>query len=65
MQIAEKIRRLVESEPFVFEQERIVVTIILGVATVNEEVPVLQFIRLADDCLYRAKRNGRNQVVSD
>ena len=65
VQIAEKIRRLVESEPFVFEQERIVVTISLGVATVNEEVPVLQFIRLADDCLYRAKRNGRNQVVSD
>jgi len=59
----EKIRRLVESEPFTFEQERIAVSISVGVATVFEEVPSATFIKAADDCLYRAKRNGRNQVI--
>jgi diguanylate cyclase (GGDEF)-like protein len=59
----EKLRRLVESEPFAFEQEKIPVTVSVGVATVFEEVPAATFIKAADDCLYRAKRNGRNQVV--
>jgi diguanylate cyclase (GGDEF)-like protein len=60
---AEKIRKLVEAEPFAFEQERIPVTISLGVATVYEETPVATFIKNTDECLYKAKRNGRNQVV--
>jgi diguanylate cyclase (GGDEF)-like protein len=59
----EKVRRLVEAEPFHFEEEHIPVTISVGVATVFEEVPVATFIRQADECMYRAKRNGRNQVV--
>jgi diguanylate cyclase (GGDEF)-like protein len=60
---AEKMRRLVEGEPFVFEQQKITVTISLGVATVSEEIPALAFIKTADECLYKAKRGGRNQVV--
>ena len=60
---AEKLRRLVEMDPFIFEEEPIPVTISLGVAAVSEDVPVAIFIKSADDCLYRAKRAGRNQVV--
>ena len=63
--MAEKVRRLVEEEPFEFEQQSMQVTVSLGVATVTEEVPAAIFIRAADDCLYRAKRAGRNRVVSD
>ena len=60
--VAEQMRQIVEREPFEFEQERIVVTISVGVATVTEDVAVSAFIKAADDCLYRAKRAGRNQV---
>jgi diguanylate cyclase (GGDEF)-like protein len=62
--VAETLRQLVAKDPFEFEQERIPVTISVGVATVSEEIPATSFIKLADDCLYRAKRNGRNQVCS-
>ena len=64
LQIAETLRHMVEREPFEFEQERIAVTISLGAATVNEEVAVAAFIKVADECLYRAKRGGRNRVVA-
>ena len=64
LSIAETLRQIVERDPFEFEHERIAVTISVGVATVNEEVPAPAFIKSADDCLYRAKREGRNRVCA-
>jgi len=64
MDFAEQIRRLVEQEPFEFEDEVIPLTISSGVATVvGKPVDASSFIKMADDNLYRAKHNGRNCVV--
>ena len=64
MDFAERIRCLVEAEPFFFEGDTIRVTISLGVATTwGETVTSSAFIKEADENLYRAKRGGRNAVV--
>jgi diguanylate cyclase (GGDEF)-like protein len=63
---AERIRKRIESTAFGFGDDRIPVTISIGVATwVDDEVATVEdFIRLADEFLYRAKRNGRNRTES-
>ena len=64
MQFAEKIRGLVETSSFHFEDSDIPVTISVGVASIQ---PALQeandFIRVADEHLYAAKDAGRNRVM--
>jgi diguanylate cyclase (GGDEF)-like protein len=65
MTFGEQIRRLVGDDPFEYEGDRFPVTISVGVATYEgaEDVDVTGFIRMADDNLYRAKREGRNKVI--
>ncbi len=64
VEFAERIRRLVASEPFVFEGVSIRVTISLGVATVQgEDIGLAAFVQRADEKLYEAKRAGRNRVA--
>ena len=62
-QLAEKIRHLVERTTFTFEDAQIPITISLGVASATSDTQSApQFIKLADDKLYEAKRLGRNRV---
>jgi diguanylate cyclase (GGDEF)-like protein len=77
--VAEKLRRIVEEEQFVFDHVTIKVTMSFGVADLVEymqharviEVDGIQtreanyfaFIKIADDRLYQAKHGGRNRVV--
>jgi diguanylate cyclase (GGDEF)-like protein len=64
LDFGEQIRKLVADEPFVFEDEVIPLTISVGVATiVGESIDAVKFIKMADENLYAAKRNGRNKVV--
>ena len=79
MSIAEKIRRLIESEPFEFDNVSIPVTLSMGVAGLDEylaaepsgleehsqDINCFAFIKIADDRLYKAKEGGRNQVVGE
>ena len=62
---AEHIRRMVAERPVTFDNQPVPVTISLGVACAHGELeldgPTL--IKRADDNLYAAKRNGRNQVI--
>lgn len=60
--IAEELRALVQGHSFVFEQERINVTVSLGVAILQDDNDVTAFIKNADERLYAAKRDGRNRV---
>jgi diguanylate cyclase (GGDEF)-like protein len=67
-QAAEKIRRSIEEKSFVLGMDGTVckVTVSIGIATANREVGksgAMDIIRLADENLYKAKENGRNQVV--
>jgi len=62
---AEKVRKMVEDHGFNFEGKEIPVTISIGVADmVADMTEPMQFIKVADANLYKAKKNGRNQVVS-
>jgi len=65
--VAERIRQAMEALaiPHAYSQVAPVVTLSLGVAggQVTEEDEVMQMVEHADQALYRAKRNGRNQVV--
>lgn len=60
--IAEELRRLVQSHRFHFENEDINVTVSFGVAQLQDGWDVLNFIKVADERLYAAKRGGRNRV---
>jgi len=63
--IAERIREAVRAENFQTELGPLKVTISLGIATFPEDAGEKQgLVELADQSLYFAKRNGRNQVVT-
>lgn len=62
VRIAEDLRRLVESHPFMVEGEKIKVTISIGVAELQPGMDSNAFFRAADELLYKAKNSGRNRV---
>jgi diguanylate cyclase (GGDEF)-like protein len=63
--VAERIRERLMKEVFQTEQGPLKVTMSIGVATFPECATEKQaIIDLADQCLYFAKRNGRNQSVT-
>jgi len=63
--LAEQIRKTVENTSAVYEDKKIRLTVSLGVATLipNADLDSKGLIRLADQAMYQAKDNGRNQVV--
>jgi diguanylate cyclase (GGDEF)-like protein len=64
LQFAEKVRGLVETAAFKFEDVLIPVTVSIGVASLMPDLQASDdFIRLADARLYDAKSAGRNRVV--
>ena len=64
--IAERIRGLVESRPFAYDNREYTLTISIGVATTTgeEALTPAELLRRADDRLYQAKRDGRNRVAA-
>lgn len=59
---AEKIRRMVEQTPFVYEDRRIAVSVSIGITEMGPHRDPNSFIKAADEKLYKAKANGRNRV---
>ncbi len=62
VKIAEDLRKLVESHPFLVEGEQIKVTVSIGVAELAQGMDSKAFFRAADEMLYKAKNGGRNRV---
>jgi two-component system cell cycle response regulator len=63
--LAENLRQRVANHPFVFQGERIPVTVSIGTALLGENDKVAaDLIQRADEKLYEAKRGGRNRVCS-
>lgn len=61
-QLAENLRMRIETHDFVFQGERIPVTMSMGGATLAPKMTGPELIAAADAKLYEAKRNGRNRV---
>jgi diguanylate cyclase (GGDEF)-like protein len=64
--LGERLRRVVETQPFCYEGKGLPVTISLGVATTRGDVNLTpqDLLRLADEKLFEAKNQGRNRVAS-
>ena len=64
MELAERIRKTIETTPFRVEGNLIRITISLGVAEYNENSPNLEtLVARADQALYVAKHKGRNRAI--
>jgi len=64
--VAEKLRRLIEGAEFKYRNQRVPMTVSIGVTEAREtDGDAGEIIRRADGHLYRAKQAGRNRVVSD
>lgn len=60
--LAEDLRQKVAEHSFVFQGEKIPVTVSIGCALVRENDTATELIQRADEKLYEAKRGGRNRV---
>ncbi len=64
--LAERVRKLIEAHPFTFEQQSIPATISIGVATLKDGnwKSAEELLAHADACLYKSKEGGRNRVTA-
>ncbi len=64
--LAERICQSIEAKPFRFENQKISVTISIGVATLAGDnfAKAKELLAHADECLYVSKENGRNRVTA-
>jgi diguanylate cyclase (GGDEF)-like protein len=62
--LAEDIREIVEATPVIYEGKEIFVTVSGGVTTYHSSLSGIEdMLKAADQALYRAKENGRNQTM--
>lgn len=63
--LAEKIRKKIEEEPFFLRREKTHATVSIGVSTLLDDAKTCEdLLKVADQNLYRAKREGRNRVCA-
>jgi diguanylate cyclase len=60
--LAERFRSLVEEMDHTFKETTLKVTISLGVSELSDDDTLEQFVKRADEAMYRAKTGGRNRV---
>jgi diguanylate cyclase (GGDEF)-like protein len=60
--VAERFRERIEKETFAYGEETIKITISGGVAQYTSGMDVNKLIKVADDNLYTAKREGKNRI---
>lgn len=64
---AERLRKAISSHEFIYRDQTIKLTVSIGVASAHEveNLGRESLIQLADERLYKAKENGRNQVIGE
>ena len=70
LQFAERLRLMVEATDFVYNQQRIPVTVSIGLVAASQlakvsKITVEDLVRVADRRLYLAKQGGRNRVIGE
>lgn len=61
--LAERIRSSIEHHTIAYGMETIRITASLGVSTLRNDDTIESFVKRADEAMYKAKNNGRNQVA--
>jgi two-component system cell cycle response regulator len=61
----ERLREAVELETFLFDDNVIPLAISLGIATYQDGKDAQSLIKIADDNLYRAKKEGKNRTCNE
>ena len=62
----ERLRKTIENRIFVFEKDKIKVTVSIGASTYKKETQSAdELIEKADSALYKAKRAGKNRVMTE
>lgn len=65
MQIAERVRKMTQESTPKFENATFKFTVSLGVAELSDESwSITEFIKAADEMLYKAKNSGRNKCIA-
>jgi diguanylate cyclase (GGDEF)-like protein len=63
-QAAEKIRENIEKIEFIYKEEKVTVTVSIGVSEISQDDKTFEALfERADIAVYQAKSKGRNQVV--
>lgn len=63
--MAERVRSRIQDEDFIYEDQVIRLTLSGGVAGYSDQVEASRLIRIADDNLLTAKKQGKNVVIYD
>lgn len=63
MKLVQRLRATIEKEGILLPSGRIDITASFGVACWEPKSTVADLVQCADNCLYVAKRNGRNRVI--
>lgn len=64
LEVAERVRQTIEENRYRLKEQALNITISMGIAAVDCELPMAQAYRHADTALYQAKHAGRNRVVA-
>jgi len=64
LEVAERMRQAVENNSYQLKHQTLHITISIGIAVVDGELPMAQAYKAADTALYQAKHAGRNRVVA-
>lgn len=62
IQFAERLRRTIESHKFFYEEEKIAITVSIGIASLFQGRDYNYALGRADKALYHAKNHGRNRI---
>jgi diguanylate cyclase len=61
--VLEELRVGIENSPFHFKNERVTITISIGFTDFRRDDTLEQVFERADQAMYRAKGDGRNQLM--